>query len=248
MRYAFTPEEEEFRAEVRDWLTEQLPDDWNGIDEDSEEGWKLTRLMRSKLAEKGWLTLAWPKEYGGQDASFMKQVVFNEEMSHARCPGIDGSAIKMLGPTLMIHGSEEQRRTLLPPVARGEVEWCQGYSEPDSGSDLASLQLRVDETDDGWAVNGSKIWTSMAHRADWIFFLGRTNQDAPKHRGISFFVADMHTPGIEVRPIINMAGSHHFNQTIFEDVHIPKDGLVGLHVLRSSEPATRPVNTLRSAQ
>ena len=227
MRYAFTPEEEEFRAEVRGWLIEQLPDDWNGIDEDSEEGWELTRLMRSKLAEKGWLTLAWPEEYGGQGASFMKQVVFNEEMSHARCPGIDGSAIKMLGPTLMIHGSEQQRRTLLPPVARGEVEWCQGYSEPDSGSDLASLQLRVDETDDGWVVNGSKIWTSMAHRADWIFFLGRTNQDAPKHRGISFFVADMHTAGIEVRPIVNMAGSHHFNQTIFEDVHIPKDALVG---------------------
>jgi alkylation response protein AidB-like acyl-CoA dehydrogenase len=122
MRYAFTPEEEEFRAEVRDWLKEQLPDDWNGIDEDSLEGWNMSRLMRAKLADKGWLTLAWPTEYGGQGASFMKQVVFNEEMSFARCPGIDGSAIKMLGPTLMIHGSEEQRRTLLPPVARGEVE------------------------------------------------------------------------------------------------------------------------------
>ena len=130
MRYAFTPEEEEFRDEVRGWLNEQLPDDWNGIEEDSEEGWRLNREMRTRLAGKGWLTLAWPTEYGGGGASFMKQVVFNEEMAYARCPGIDGSAIKMLGPTLMIHGSEDQRRTLLPPVARGEVEWCQGYSEP----------------------------------------------------------------------------------------------------------------------
>ncbi|MDA1257026.1 MAG: acyl-CoA dehydrogenase family protein [Chloroflexi bacterium] len=132
MRYAFTTEEEEFRGEVRDWLGTQLPDEWNGINEDSEEGWRFTLDMRRKLADKGWLTLAWPAEYGGAGASFMKQVVFNEEMAYARCPGIDGSAIKMLGPTLMIHGSEEQRRTLLPPVARGEVEWCQGYSEPDS--------------------------------------------------------------------------------------------------------------------
>ncbi|MBT3942475.1 MAG: acyl-CoA dehydrogenase, partial [Chloroflexi bacterium] len=107
MRYAFTQDEEDFRGEVRDWLNEQLPDDWNGIDEDSEEGWDFTRLMRGKLADKGWLTLAWPTEYGGEGASFMKQVVFNEEMAYYRCPGIDGSAIKMLGPTLMIHGSEE---------------------------------------------------------------------------------------------------------------------------------------------
>jgi alkylation response protein AidB-like acyl-CoA dehydrogenase len=183
--------------------------------------------MRKKLADKGWLTLAWPTEYGGQGASFMKQVVFSEEMTAMQAPGVDGFGIKMLGPTIMVHGTEEQKKRLLPPIARGELQWCQGYSEPDSGSDLASLQLKVEETDDGWVVNGSKIWTSQAHRADWIFFLGRTDPDAPKHRGISFFVADRHTPGIEVRPIVNMAGEHHFNQTIFEDVHIPKDALIG---------------------
>ena len=226
MRYTFTVEEEEFRQEVRTWLTEQLPDSWDG-DDGTDEGWAFNLEMRKKLADKGWLTLAWPTEYGGQGASFMKQVVFNEEMTYQQAPGVDGFGIKMLGPTLMVHGTEEQKRRLLPPIARGEVQWCQGYSEPDAGSDLASLQLKVEETDDGWLVNGSKIWTSQAHRADWIFFLGRTNPDAPKHRGISFFIADRHTPGIEVRPIINMAGEHHFNQTIFEDVHIPKDALIG---------------------
>ena len=226
MRYTFTVEEEEFRQEVRTWLTEQLPDSWDG-DDGTDEGWAFNLEMRKKLADKGWLTLAWPTEYGGQGASFMKQVVFNEEMTYQQAPGVDGFGIKMLGPTLMVHGTEEQKRRLLPPIARGEVQWCQGYSEPDAGSDLASLQLKVEETDDGWVVNGSKIWTSQAHRADWIFFLGRTNPDAPKHRGISFFIADRHTPGIEVRPIINMAGEHHFNQTIFEDVHIPKDALIG---------------------
>ena len=226
MRYTFTVEEEELRQEVRTWLTEQLPDSWDG-DDGTDEGWAFNLEMRKKLADKGWLTLAWPTEYGGQGASFMKQVVFNEEMTYQQAPGVDGFGIKMLGPTLMVHGTEEQKRRLLPPIARGEVQWCQGYSEPDSGSDLASLQLKVEETDDGWVVNGSKIWTSQAHRADWIFFLGRTNPDAPKHRGISFFIADRHTPGIEVRPIINMAGEHHFNQTIFEDVRIPKDALIG---------------------
>ena len=227
MRYTFTADEEDFRREVRAWLTEQLPDEWNGGDESTDEGWAFNLEMRKKLANKGWLTLAWPTEYGGQGASFMKQVVFSEEMTAAQAPGVDGFGIKMLGPTIMVHGTEEQKKRLLPPIARGELQWCQGYSEPDSGSDLASLQLKVEETDDGWVVNGSKIWTSQAHRADWIFFLGRTNPDAPKHRGISFFVADRHTPGIEVRPIVNMAGEHHFNQTIFEDVHIPKDALIG---------------------
>ena len=227
MRYTFTAEEEDFRREVRTWLKEQLPDDWNGGDESTDEGWAFNLEMRKKLADKGWLTLAWPTEYGGQGASFMKQVVFSEEMTTAQAPGVDGFGIKMLGPTIMVHGTEEQKKRLLPPIARGELQWCQGYSEPDSGSDLASLQLKVEETDDGWVVNGSKIWTSQAHRADWIFFLGRTNPDAPKHRGISFFVADRHTPGIEVRPIVNMAGEHHFNQTIFEDVRIPKDSLIG---------------------
>ena len=227
MRYAFTAEEEAFRTEVRDWLDEVLPPDFQGGEEASDEGFELTLKYRKILADKGWLTLAWPVEYGGQGASFMNQVIFNEEMAYSRCPGRDGFGAKMLGPTLMVQGTEEQRRRLLPPIARGEVQWCQGYSEPDSGSDLASLQLRAVDDGDEWVLNGTKIWTSMAHRADWIFVLARTNPDAPKHRGISFMVADMKTPGITVEPIVNMAGDHHFNQVVFQDVRLPRDALIG---------------------
>lgn len=227
MRYAFTAEEEVFRTEVRDWLDEVLPPDFLGVEEASDEGFEEALRYRKMLADKGWLTLAWPVEYGGQGASFMKQVIFNEEMAYARCPGRDGFGAKMLGPTLMVQGTEEQRRRLLPPIGRGAVQWCQGYSEPDSGSDLASLQLRAVDDGDEWVLNGTKIWTSMAHRADWIFVLARTNPDAPKHRGISFMVADMKTPGITVEPIVNMAGDHHFNQVVFQDVRLPKDALIG---------------------
>jgi alkylation response protein AidB-like acyl-CoA dehydrogenase len=157
----------------------------------------------------------------------MTQLIFNEEMGYHRVPGRDAFGARMLAPTLMAHGSEEQRRRFLPPVARGEVQWCQGYSEPNSGSDLASLQTRAVDDGDDFVVNGTKIWTSLAHRADWIFMLVRTDPDAPKHKGISFLLCDMKTPGISVRPIVNLAGEHHFNQITLEDVRVPKDHLVG---------------------
>jgi alkylation response protein AidB-like acyl-CoA dehydrogenase len=157
----------------------------------------------------------------------MTQLLFNEEMGYHRVPGRDAFGARMLAPTLMAHGSEEQRRRFLPPIARGEVQWCQGYSEPNSGSDLASLQTRASDAGDDFIVNGAKIWTSLAHRADWIFLLARTDPGAPKHKGISFLLCDMKSPGITVRPIINMAGEHHFNQVTFEDVRIPRDQLVG---------------------
>jgi len=229
VRYTFTQEDEEFRQELRDWIRNEIPvnfEKWHGVNEagdDFEYGLKIRR----KLAKKGWLTMAWPKEYGGQGASYMKQVIFNEEMSYHRMPGRDGFGAKMLGPTLMVHGTEEQKKRFLPPIANGEVQWCQGYSEPDSGSDLASLKLKVEDKKDHWLVNGTKVWTSMAHKATWIFFLGRTDPDAPKHKGISFFVANIEDCGIEVQPIINMGNEHYFNQVIFNNVKIPKDSLIG---------------------
>ena len=229
MRYTFTEEDEKFRRELRDWIRNEIPvnfEKWHGVNEagdDFEYGLKIRR----KLAKKGWLTMAWPKEYGGQGASYMKQVIFNEEMSYHRMPGRDGFGAKMLGPTLMVHGTEEQKKRFLPPIANGEVQWCQGYSEPDSGSDLASLKLKVEDKKDHWLVNGTKVWTSMAHKATWIFFLGRTDPDAPKHKGISFFVANIEDCGIEVQPIINMGSEHYFNQVIFNNVKIPKDSLIG---------------------
>ena len=229
MRYEFTKEDEIFRNELREWIRNEISVDfneWQGVDETGDD-FEYSLEIRKKLAEKGWLTMAWPKEYGGQGASYMKQVIFNEEMSYHRMPGRDGFGAKMLGPTLMVHGTEEQKKRFLPPIANGEVQWCQGYSEPDSGSDLASLKLKVEDKGDHWLVNGTKVWTSMAHKATWIFFLGRTDPSAPKHKGISFFVANIKDSNIQVKPIINMAGGHHFNQVIFEDVKIPKDALIG---------------------
>lgn len=228
MRYEFSLEEQTFRQELREWIVSALPEGWDGTgDAASGEDWEFSVRIRHELAEKGWLTLAWPAEYGGRNASHMTQLVFNEEMAYHRVPGRDIFGTRMLAPTLMVHGTEEQRRRFLPPIARAEVQWCQGYSEPDSGSDLASLQTRAVDEGDEFVINGSKIWTSMAHRADWIFFLARTNPEAPKHRGISFLLCDMKTPGIVVHPIVNMAGQHHFNQVIFEDVHVARENLVG---------------------
>lgn len=227
MEFRFTLEEEAFRDELREFLTQELPPGWTGSLDDEDEDWDFTLKMRRRLAEKGWLTMAWPREYGGQGASHMKQVIFAEEMTYQRAPGRDGFGIRMLAPTLMIHGTEEQKREHLPPIARGEVQWCQGYSEPESGSDLASLQTRAVEDGDDFVINGAKIWTSMAHRADWMFMLARTDPSAPKHRGISFFLLNMRDPGVTVRPIINMAGLHSFNMVTFDNVRVSKRNLVG---------------------
>jgi len=231
MDFQLAPEELAFREELQGFLKQELPSDWAG-DEYEEEGggdesWQFTLKMRKKLADKGWLTLAWPKEHGGGGASITTQLVFNEEMAYHRAPGVDMWGVKMLAPTLMIHGTDEQKQRFLPSVAKGEVQWCQGYSEPGSGSDLASLQTKAVVDGDDYIINGTKIWTSNAHRADWIILLARTDQDAPKHRGITMLLLDMKSPGVEIRPIVNMAGVHGFNQLFFDNVRVPKRNLVG---------------------
>ena len=226
MNFKFSESEEAFREELKSWLNTELAAR-PGNDSDPDSDWAFNLEMRRKLAEKGWLTMAWPEEYGGQSASHMMQVIFAEEMSYNNAPGRDVFGTKMMAPTLMIHGTEDQKQQFLPPVSRGDVQWCQGYSEPESGSDLASLQTRAIEDGDDFVVNGTKVWTSGAHRADHIMVLTRTDPDAPKHRGISFLLCDMNTPGITVNPIINMAGDHSFNMVTFEDVRIPKKNLVG---------------------
>ena len=229
MDFKFSTEEETFQNDVNGFLKQELPSDWTGETAyaSSDDGWNFNLKMKKKLAEKGWLTLGWPKEYGGMEASIMSQVLFNEQMAYNRAPGIDIWGIKMLAPTLMVHGTEEQKQRFLPPVANGEVQWCQGYSEPGSGSDLASLQTRAEVDGDEYVVNGTKIWTSNGHRADWIILLARTDTDAPKHRGITMLLVDMKTPGISVNPIVNMAGMHEFNQVFFDNVRVPKRNLVG---------------------
>ncbi|MBI4308539.1 MAG: acyl-CoA dehydrogenase family protein [Chloroflexi bacterium] len=228
MEFGFTREEQSFREEVRAFLRQELPVNWVGSAEEwSGEGWEFVRQMRKKLAARGWLTMGWPKEYGGMGASHMTQGVFAEEMSYHRAPGRDIFGVRMLGPTLMVFGAEEQKRLHLPYIARGERVWCQGYSEPGTGSDLASLQTRAVEDGDDFVLNGSKIWTSGAHRADWMFLLARTDPSAPRHKGITFFLMDMKSPGVTVRPLVNMAGFHSFNQVFFDNVRVPKANIVG---------------------
>ena len=228
MEFAFSAEDDAFRRELTEFIRQEHSPEWDDADRGSDDAsWAATKQMRQKLADRGWLTMHWPEEYGGQKASPVRSAVFNDEMTYYRAPGRDNFGVRMMGATLMMHGSEEQKRLHLPPVARGEVQWCQGYSEPETGSDLASLATRAVRDGDEFVINGSKIWTSMAHRGDWIMLLARTDTDAPKHRGISFFLVDMKTPGIQVRPIVNMAGRHDFNQVIFDNVRVPACNLVG---------------------
>ena len=228
MEFTFTKEEEAFRQEVRGFLKKELPSDWKGIRMGSDDDdFEFEMHMRKRLGERNWLALAWPKEHGGGGADVMHQMIFSEEMAYARAPGRDGFGVGMIGPSIIVHGTEEQKTEHLGRIARGEVHWCQGYSEPGAGSDLASLQTRAVRDGDDYVVNGQKVWTTFAHKADWIFMLTRTDPDAPKHRGITYLLADMKTPGIEVRPLINMANSHEFNEVYFNDVRIPARNVLG---------------------
>ena len=228
MDFSLSPEDDSFRQELLGFLQQELPSDWEGEGRWPDEAdWDFTRQVRRDLAQRGWLTMHWPEEYGGQGASPVRSTVFNEEMSYNRAPGRDIFGVRMLAPILMIYGTEEQKKTFLLPIARGDVQWCQGYSEPGSGSDLASLQTRAVSDGDDYVINGSKIWTTMAHKADWIMLLARTDPDAPKHRGISFILVDMSTPGVSVQPVYNMTGGHDFNQVFFDNVRVPKKNLVG---------------------
>ena len=228
MRFDFTPEESDFRRKLSAFLDGALPADWHGpADESRDDHWALNQQIKKGLADRGWFVMSWPTEYGGADSSPMMNTIFAEEMAYRRAPGHDRFGTRMLGPTLMRFGSDSQRTEHLGAIARGEVQWCQGYSEPNSGSDLASLQTRAVLHGDNFIVNGAKIWTSLAHRADMMFMLVRTDPDAAPHKGISLLLVDMKTPGIQVLPIINMAGVHSFNQVVFDDVRVPQANLVG---------------------
>ncbi|MEO8458043.1 MAG: acyl-CoA dehydrogenase family protein [Chloroflexota bacterium] len=234
MEFRFSPQEDTLRAEVRGFLRDTLPAEGVGTTvapdglTGSDEEWAFSLAFNKKLAEHGWIAPAWPSQYGGLDATYIEQLIFKEEFAYHRAP--DGGrvfGIDMLGPVLMVHGNDEQRARFLPRLTRGEDVWCQGFSEPGSGSDLASLRTTAEKDGDDYVVNGQKIWTTGAHRADWIFALARTDQDAPKHKGISFLMIDMKSPGVEVRPLINMADSHEFNEVFFDNVRVPATNRVG---------------------
>src|SRR5215475_11188119 len=231
MDFNYSPEEEKFRQEVRIWFEANLPDDLReGRDEElsQNERWERHKAWHKKLYEGGWVGIWWPKEYGGRGASLIEQAIFNEELGRTGAPaGVNMNGVTLLGPTLMHWGTEEQKNRFLPKILPAEEIWCQGYSEPGSGSDLASIQTRANEDGDYFVVNGQKVWTSMAQHADWIFALVRTDPDAPKHKGISYLLVDMHSPGVTVRPLVQMTGGRGFNEVFFEDVRVPKRNLVG---------------------
>ena len=231
MEFRFTQEQEDFRKEVRSFLRSALPLDWKGVYPDGyfhDEYWHFIREFTAKLVAKGWLTITWPKEYGGQALPHDLQTIYNEELAYNRAPHRDlSTGIHLVGPTVMIYGTDEQKRTVIPPIAAGEHVYCQGFSEPGSGSDLASLQMRAVRDGDEYVVNGSKIWTSGAHRASHCILLTRTDPEAPKHKGISMFLVDMKTPGITVRPILNPLNVHYFNEVFFDDVRVPATSLIG---------------------
>ena len=232
MDLSYSPEEHAFQREVRGWLARNMPKrepDERPLDFHDPRRIARGKGWQRKLYEAGYVAMGWPRDYGGQGADVMRQTIVNEEMVRARAPGLIGLlGISMVGPTLIQHGSEEQRRRHLPSILTAAEIWCQGYSEPGSGSDLASLRTRAELRGDEFVVNGQKVWTSNAQYADWMFCLVRTDPDAPKHAGISYLLIDMKTPGISVRPLVQMTGDAGFNEVFFEDVRVPRANLVGL--------------------
>lgn len=231
MLFHDSPEHAAFRTELRDFLAAELPaDEWNmrnDRDHISPAQAAFTKQFRKRLAEQGWLTMGWPKEFGGAGASYMTQTVYMEEMSAAGAPGAYDQGVWLAGPALMMHGTAEQQERWLPPMRTADVHWCQLFSEPGAGSDLASLQTRAVRDGDEYVLNGQKIWTSGAQDADWGILLARSDPEAPKHRGISYFMLDMRSQGVTVRPLLNMMGSEHFTEVFLEDVRIPLDCLIG---------------------
>lgn len=230
--FADSEREAAWRREVREFIEKEAPKELLGTGELG-EGAFFSRLgaikaWRDKLAQKGWIAPAWPKEYGGAGLSVIEQFIMNEEFAEAGLPAnVGGFGVTMVGPTLIVHGTEEQKAEHLPRILKGEVIWCQGYSEPGAGSDLASLQTRAVRDGDEYVINGQKIWTTGAQFADWMYMLVRTDPDAPKHRGITYLLVDMKSPGITVRPLTTLAGTQTFNEVFFEDVRVPVKNRVG---------------------
>jgi alkylation response protein AidB-like acyl-CoA dehydrogenase len=224
MDFRFTPQQDAFRQELRAFLAEELP----RVRAEGELFGSWSQPFSKKLAARGWIGLAWPRAYGGQELGHIERTIFTEEMvAHEAPTAYHLVAERQMGPSIIRQGSEEQKRYFLPRIASADVSFAIGMSEPGAGSDLAAVQTRAVRDGDEYVVNGQKIWTSNAHLADWIWLVCRTDPEAPKHRGISILLVDMKTPGISVRPLLNMAGTHGFNEVFFEDVRVPRRNLVG---------------------
>ncbi|MFQ5665782.1 MAG: acyl-CoA dehydrogenase [Candidatus Binatia bacterium] len=225
MDLSYSPQEERFRAELRTWLAENPP----GPEPEQLDQWvAYGKAWQRKLYEAGWCGIAWPKEYGGRGATLIEQVIFQEEMARARAPMlINLAGMTMGGPVLIAHGTDEQKRRHLQRILSADEIWCQGFSEPNAGSDLAALQTRAVLDGDDFIVNGQKVWTSFARYADWCMLLVRTDPEAPRHHGITFLLADMHSPGVAVRPLKQISGADDFNEVFFDNVRVPRRNVIG---------------------
>jgi len=230
MDLTYPPEAETFRKEVRAWLEENLPDGWfePGFKLDADAKVAFQKQWTQQLFAGGWICASWPKEYGGKGLTTMESVVVAEEFHKANAPlRADFFGDTLVGPTILQWGSEEQKQHFLPLILQGKIAWCQGFSEPDAGSDLASLKTKAELDGDEWVINGQKIWTTQGFIADYIFILCRTDPEAPKHKGISYLLCPMKQEGVEVRPIEQVDGSAEFSEVFFTNARCPKDNVVG---------------------
>jgi alkylation response protein AidB-like acyl-CoA dehydrogenase len=238
MELEFSEREAAFYEEVEDFLADALPPDWpeqplvwpGGYSPSGyrgEESWEIARIYREKLIEKGWLTISWPKEYGGREFTYLEQAIFDERTSYYRAPNIDVIAAGIVAPMLLKIGTEEQQKEWIPRIASAEILMWLAYSEPNAGSDLGGIQTTALRDGDEYVINGQKTWSSGAHMTDYAWMIARTDPDARKHRGVSFFIVDNSSPGITMRPVLNILGEHHFNEVFFDNVRVPKKNLIG---------------------
>ena len=235
MEFKFGEKEQALRKDIRKFAKEELPEGWSGVlmeEESSDEDWDFAMSIAKKLSQRGWLVMNWPKEYGGQDASLWEHLVYKEEVGYWGIPGtgMGVGGVAWVGPSLILFGTEEQKKKYIPLIASGEPDgvWCTGYSEPNAGSDFANIKTRAVREGDEYVINGQKVWTSAAHRSRWCWLAAKTDLNvAKKHHGISLLIVDMKSPGVTVSPLLNYYGYHIFNEVFFDNVRIPVSNLVG---------------------
>src|SRR4051812_23611670 len=226
MDLTLSPQEEAFRDELREWLEANKPGDEPEGDDNA--AFEFRKAWQRKLADAGWAGLSWPKEYGGRGATLIEQAIFNEEIVRAKAPQVAKVVgLVMGGPVVIAHGTEEQKQRYLKPILTAEEIWCQGFSEPESGSDLASLKTKAVKDNGDWVVTGQKVWTTFAHEAKWCMLVARTDFDVPKHKGLTYFIMDMEQEAVQVRPLRQITGEAEFNELFIEEARIPDENVVG---------------------
>ena len=233
MDFTLTPEQEAFREGVRAWLKANMPTEWDRrliatSDVPRPEAYEFLRTWQRKMYEAGFVGITWPKEVGGRGLTFVEEMILHQEMALAKAPPLlNILGVGMAGPTIVAYGTEEQKKRYPAKILSCEEIWCQGYSEPNAGSDLASLQTRAVKDGEYWVVNGQKVWTSLAHIADWMMLLARTDLDVPRHKGITYFLLDMHAPGVTVKPLRQITGDAEFNEVFLDNVRIHESQVLG---------------------